>query len=285
MKICLKCEMGFDSDGWVCPACGYSPKHIQGFTAHAPHLAHGGGGFKVGHFEALAKLEGQNFWFRSRNKLIVWALKKYGPGGGDFLEIGCGTGFVLSGLLKKLPEYQLHGSEIFVAGFSYAAARVPQADFMQMDARKIPFSSEFDALGAFDVLEHISEDEDVLGEAYRALKPGGLLLLSVPQHRWLWSASDEHACHVRRYTAKEIHEKLTSKGFQVKRSTSFVFFLLPIMLLSRLKAKEKYNPDSELKIPQALNMAFLGVMLLELAFIQLGLNFPMGGSRLIVAKK
>lgn len=88
---------------------------------------------------------------------------------------------------------RLFGSELFGARLPFTAERTPQASFLQMDACDNPFVAEFDAIGAFDVLEHIPLDALALGQIHAALKPGGVLLLTVPQHAWLWSASDDYA--------------------------------------------------------------------------------------------
>jgi SAM-dependent methyltransferase len=289
MKLCLPCAAEFDCKDVACPNCGARPALIDGFEAFAPVFAREGGGFKAGYFAELARVEAQNFWFRARNDLIAWALKKYGPDCRSFLEIGCGTGFVLSGLARAFPAMRLEGSEIFVDGLAFAAARLPSAKFMQMDARQIPFSEEYDAIGAFDVLEHIKEDEDVLNQARKALKPGGLLLVSVPQHTWLWSAMDELACHERRYSAADLHRKVSAAGFDILRSTSFVSTLLPAMLISRLLKKNApahaVDPMAELSLPAPVNALFFSILRAELALVRQGLNFPMGGSRLVVARK
>ena len=288
MRICLQCEHIFSSDSWICPSCGYQPLSYEGFEEHAPDFAHGGGGFKSEYFNELVKLESANFWFQARNELILWALRTHKPDAHKFLEVGCGTGFVLSGIANAHPKMVISGSEIFVAGLSHAAKRVPTAHFMQMDARRVPYAEEFDVIGAFDVLEHIKEDETVLAQLQRALKPGGVLLLTVPQHSWLWSASDDYACHVRRYTKRELHNKLVNATFSVERSTSFVSLLLPMMLLSRLKKKHisaEYDPTTELRLPKFLNSFFFNIMRFEQALIRFGVNFPLGGSRLIVARK
>ncbi|AOW15450.1 methyltransferase [Hydrogenophaga crassostreae] len=261
---------------------------MDGFDAYAAEFANGGGGFKAEYFDELARLESANFWFRARNELILWALRAYMPSVQSFLEVGCGTGFVLSGIAKAHPKIALSGSEIFLDGLSHAKVRVPTAHFMQMDARQVPFRDEFDAIGAFDVLEHIEEDEAVLAQLHCALKPDGVLLLTVPQHPWLWSASDTHACHVRRYTARELNDKLVAAGFQIERSTSFVSLLLPAILFSRRAkpaAGKEYDPTAELRLPRMLNSFLLQVMLFEKKLISLGVNFPLGGSRLIVARK
>lgn len=288
MKLCLKCEHVFSSNGWICPSCRYKPIRLGGFEEHAPEFAHEGGGFKSEYFTELVKLESAHFWFQARNQLILWALRRHQPDAHKFLEVGCGTGFVLSGIAKAHPKMVVAGSEIFLAGLSHAAKRVPTAHFMQMDARRVPYAEEFDVIGAFDVLEHIREDETVLAQLHRALKPRGVLLLTVPQHPWLWSASDDYACHVRRYTKRELHNKLAEANFSVERSTSFVSLLLTMMLLSRLKKKHinvEYDPATEFRLPKSLNSFFLNVMRFERVLIRFGINFPLGGSRLIVARK
>ncbi|MGN6580944.1 MAG: methyltransferase domain-containing protein [Bordetella sp.] len=288
MRACLKCKHVFSSDAWRCPACGYEPISLAGITAHAPEFANAGGGFKPEYFAELARLEATNFWFRARNSIILWALNTYAPDTRSFLEVGCGTGFVLSGIAKAHPDMALHGSEIFLDGLSHAVARVHGAQFMQMDARRVPFVDEFDSVGIFDVLEHIEEDTTVLAQLHRSLKPGGTLFLTVPQHRWLWSASDTYACHIRRYTKSELHEKVIGAGFSIERSTSFVSLLLPALLLSRgttRKLDENFDSTTEFRLPGFLNAFLLGVMLFERRLISCGISFPLGGSRLVVARK
>jgi trans-aconitate methyltransferase len=246
-------------------------------------------GFKAHYFKELAELEAGNFWFRARNKLILWALHKYSPKLKSFLEIGCGTGFVISAVAKRFPEARLSGSEYLEEGLVYARQRVPGAGFTQMDARHIPYESELDAIGAFDVLEHIEEDEAVLQQICKALKPGGMVYITVPQHRWLWSAVDEYACHARRYGADELHQKVCKAGFEIMRSTSFVSTLLPAMYLSRLLQRNKTNMDMDdvagLRVHPILNTLFEWLLNFELALIRTGVDLPVGGSRLLVARK
>lgn len=288
MKHCLVCSERYPSDKSDCPTCGLTMATVDGFIAYAPELAHEGGGFDATYFPVLAGLEEANFWFRARNELILSALEKYCKGFGSYLEIGCGTGYVLAGVARRFPDAVLNASEIFTAGLGFAAQRVPSARFMQMDARRIPFSEEFDVVGAFDVVEHIREDESVLAQAYKALKPRGHLLLTVPQHAWLWSPSDEYARHERRYSAAELHEKVRAAGFRLRRSTSFVSLLLPLMLISRLNSKSKhepFDPTDEFKLSPWMNAALYRVMAIERCMIKLGMNFSAGGSRLLVAQK
>lgn len=288
MRVCPVCQTRHDAGLVGCPACAAEPARLDGFPLYAPALALANEGFDPGHFARLMPLEAASFWFQARNELIVWALRHYAAEMTSFLEVGCGTGFVLSGIARHFPSARLSGSELLVAGLQYAKARLPGADLMQMDAGDIPFHEEFDVLGAFDVLEHVREDSQALVQMRNALKPGGWLLLTVPQHAWLWSISDEYACHQRRYCPGELESKLAVAGFQVLRSTSFVTTLLPVMMLSRLlsgRRRERYDPEAELRLPALLNRVFRLLLSAELAGIRLGLDYPVGGTRFVVARK
>jgi SAM-dependent methyltransferase len=261
---------------------------LDGHWAFAPALAEKNEGFEADYFPRLAQLEDGNFWFRARNQLLIWALQRYFPNAQSFMEIGCGTGFVLSGIQKALPELLLFGSEIFSAGLSFAAQRLPGAELFQMDARRIPFRDEFDVIGAFDVLEHIREDEAVLAQMYRATKRGGGILITVPHHPFLWSASDDFARHTRRYKTGELRSKVTKAGFEVLRITSFVSFLLPLLVVSRLKqrfSRQEFDPTSEFSLNSSVNTALEKILDAERSLIRAGLSFPAGGSLLLVGRR
>jgi len=287
MKLCLHCSQPFNGVSWKCPGCGFLPDKKNGYLSFAPELS-SDSGFKDAHFSQLVDLEENNFWFRARNQLILWALGKYFPNAQNLMEIGCGTGFVLSAIRSEYREMKLFGSEISSEGLAFAGDRVPEAQLFQMDARAIPFIGELDVIGAFDVLEHIEEDDQVLNQFHRALKSDGGVLITVPQHDFLWSEADEHACHVRRYSKKDLHRKLLEAGFTIERITSFVSFLLPFMMLSRSFGGAKhgvYDPLRELKISGVVNFAFEKIMMIERLALRSNINFLAGGSLLVIAKK
>ncbi|WP_369160305.1 trans-aconitate 2-methyltransferase [Candidatus Thiodiazotropha sp. LNASS1] len=202
-------------------------------------------------------------------------------------EIGCGTGYVLSGIERAFPNVELSASDIYIAGLQFTKGRVDRAELFQMDARSIPFDSEFDVIGAFDVLEHIVEDQKALFEMYRAVKPGGGIIITVPQHTFLWSQTDVRACHVRRYSVAELKDKVEEAGFTIKVSTSFVSLLLPVMMLSRLQKRKGDNTDqtSELMVGGVTNWILEKILDFERILIRNGLHFAAGGSLLMIAEK
>jgi SAM-dependent methyltransferase len=182
---------------------------------------------------------------------------------------------------------RLAGSEIFGDGLVFARARLPGVDLYQMDARQIPFEREFDVVGAFDLLEHIVEDDAVLRQMFRATRPGGGILVTVPQHQFLWSAVDEHSMHQRRYTRSELRSKVERAGFCIQRMASFISLLLPPMIYSRMRSNSSrdFQLWKEFEISRPLNALFGGILAAERAMIERGISFPAGGSLLLIAKR
>lgn len=290
MKICLSCLSKIISESWYCRYCGWVPARAQEVILFAPHISGATNSYDPAWYEELAGLETNNFWFVARNRLIRWLVNSYLPINGGYLEVGCGTGFVLQMLHKTFPNWKIYATEAQPEGIEFAQKRVPaDVSFFQMDACHMPFRDEFDAIGAFDVIEHIPDDVAAIAQIYSALKPGGYFILSVPQHMFLWSKYDEVGCHFRRYSAAEIESKLKTAGFSILVSTSFNSLLLPLMILSRAMKKKvgrgQVDVLEELRLSPALNIMLSAILRIEYLMIRLGVKFPFGGSRIIVAQK
>ena len=285
MRICLGCGEALGGSGWNCPVCGWAPEATKGVLVFSPSHDGAHPSYPEGYHNEIHALEAAHFWFRGRNRLVLWALRRHFSDMSRFLEIGCGTGFVLGAVQNAFPAVEVSGSEISLEGLPYAASRAPGAFVFQMDAQRIPFRDHFDVIGAFDVIEHIEDDLGVLKEMAAALRPGGGVLLSVPQHRWLWSPVDTFAGHFRRYRRRDLVAKLRMAGFEPMTTTSFVSLLLPVMALSRLLKRGGGDPEPELRAGRLENTLGSMVSWLELNLIRLGLRFPAGGSLLIAARK
>jgi SAM-dependent methyltransferase len=279
--------------GWACGKCGHALTVSGGFVQLAPELDEGDDGYDPESFAFLEKVESGHFWFKSRNRLISWLVRKYAPEARRVMEIGCGTGFVLHALKEALPAAMICGSELHSKGLAIAGKRHGgSVELLQMDARRTGLSDAVDLIGAFDVLEHIGEDEAVLAECFKMLRPGGVLIATVPQHRWMWSAQDELAHHVRRYRRGELAEKAAAAGFQPVYQSSFVTLAFPAMAASRLLrgkgndlSEKRSQVESEFKLSPLANKAMLALQEAEHALRRLGLIFPFGGSQVLVAKK
>lgn len=288
MQRCLRCERLFTAADWACPHCGFAPVFINGYPAFAPADAHANNMYLAEYFARLQHIEPGHFWFEARNQLIISSLRRYFPGAQSFIEIGCGTGFVLAAVRQHFPALRLAATDLMIEALDFAQMRVPDAELAQMDARHIPYQAAFDVIGSFDVLEHIEEDARVLAQMFNAVKPGGGLLVTVPQHPWLWSVYDDHALHKRRYTRAELVRKAEAAGFEVLRVTSFISMLLPLMFASRWRHRRPDEPLADglahLAIAAPLNTLFKLALRAEARLLDLA-SLPAGGSLLLVARR
>ncbi len=238
-------------------------------------------------FARLLAAEERSFWFRARRRLLVATLDRHFPHAASFLEVGCGNGHVLAGVAARHPDMHVAGSDLSAAGLAHARERVPHAQLVQADARELPFAQEFDVVGAFDIVEHVADDRRVLSAMRAAVKPGGGVIVSVPQHPWLWSEADRFSGHQRRYRRRELADKLADAGLRVRAMTSFVTFPLPLMAASRAwerVSRAPYDPAREFALPAALDRILERALDAEAALIARGVSLPAGGSLLAVAQ-
>jgi SAM-dependent methyltransferase len=254
----------------------------------APELADTISGMDPKNFDKLSRLEAGYFWFVARSELIVGLANKFFPEARRFLEIGCGTGAVLREMAGSRCWERLVGSELHPSGLAHARGRLPsEVEFVQMDARNIPGVGIFDLIGAFDVIEHIPDDEGVLLGMRAATVAGGGAIVAVPQHPWLWSHADDLAHHQRRYRRGELEAKLRRKGFEILFSSSFTALLLPLMAASRLmsnRGEQDTDGFHEFRLNRRINTAFTSVLRAEVRMTLAGWRWPAGGSRVVVAR-
>jgi SAM-dependent methyltransferase len=251
-------------------------------------------GYNPVHFAPLAAIEEEHFWFAARRKLILAIVQKLSSSlnpGYRVLEIGCGTGNVLGALEEACPSGVVMGMDRFLEGLSFAKKRGRQR-LIQGDAHYPPFGIQFEIIGAFDVIEHLSDDGQILRDMHRMLRPGGRVILTVPANQWLWSEFDEASDHCRRYDRKELREKLRVAGFTSIFVSPFMMSILPLVWMHRKKAKKNSQGTvrrnvvgEEIRIVPFVNPALRLVLSLENAFVRRGKHLPFGTSLIAVARK
>lgn len=223
----------------------------------------------------LAALEERHFWFRSRRRIIVDALRRWFPDAHSYLEIGCGTGYVIRGVREAFPEWRVVASDPLSE----------DAGVQPIDIRDIPFAGEFDVVAAYDILEHIEDDRAAVGQLHRACRPGGGVLLTVPQHAWLWSPADTYAHHCRRYARADLLALLRERGFEILGSTSFHTLNLPLFFL-RSRFLRATGRDPEATIPAGpVNWLLERSMEFDRLLIRAGVRLPVGASLLVAVRR
>jgi len=158
------------------------------------------------------------------------------------------------------------------------------------------FYEHYDGVCAFDVIEHIENDQLVLQNMNKALKAGGFIFITVPANKKLWSEVDEFARHKRRYNLTELKGKIESAGFKIMRISYLMTFLFPFIYASRFLRNTRVSQgemevgissekaSSELNLNPILNIIFFYIFRFE-AYLLSHINFPFGSSLLCVAQK
>jgi SAM-dependent methyltransferase len=253
------------------------------------------------YFSHLFEVEDRHFWFRARNRVITAAVARVtarlAPGY-RFLEVGCGTGNVLRALEQTCKGGLVVGMDLFGEGLSYARRRV-SCPLVQGDIHANPFGTRFEAIGLFDVLEHLPNDVEVLSELRSMLTPGGALILTVPAHMSLWSYFDEASHHCRRYEQAELARKLKAAGYRVEFMSQYMATIFPLVWVGRRWAaftrRKAGNAEEsarrtheltikELRITPIVNGALAWILEQEARLIARRHKLPLGTSLLAVAR-
>ena len=180
--------------------------------------------------EACFEIEENSFWFQHRNEIICKIVNDFGNGDVVF-DIGGGNGFVALALQKSGVETVV--VEPGPTGARHAKERGLNS-VVQSTLEDAGFAkNSIPAMGLFDVLEHIEDDDKFLQSIHDYLKPEGRLFLTVPALSFLWSIDDVHAGHFRRYTTGSLASRLETNGFRVDYCSYFFWFLTPAVFVLR----------------------------------------------------
>jgi len=238
------------------------------------------------------QLEENSFWFEHRNNAILFLVKQFSHKK-TFFDVGGGNGFVAKHLQDKGMNSVL--IEPGIQGVMNAKKRGVK-NVICSTLENAGFSNGYiDALGLFDVVEHIKDDGKFLGTIFQALEKGGFVYLTVPAYQFLWSNEDEDAGHFRRYTVKSISQVLRENGFEIEFSSYiFSFLIIPLLLFRTIPSKLGFNKNSnnpekhekEHQAKKGLTQSIIDIICkLELSRIKKLKTIPFGTSCFIIARK
>lgn len=238
------------------------------------------------------QLEDQSFWFKHRANCILEAVRLY-HNNGLFFDVGGGNGFVSKVLIEA--GYPSVLVEPGIMGCMNAKKRGLE-DVVCSTLEDAHFKeSSVQSVGVFDVIEHIPNEKQFIEEIHRLLKVGGMVFLTLPAYQSLWSHEDVFAGHCRRYTIKDIEEKLVNAGFQIRYS-SYIFSLLPFPVFifrtlpyyfgfGKQNIDMKKHADDH-KARKGIVKGFLNMIWsCEIKAIRKRIRIPVGGSCFLVAEK
>ncbi len=233
------------------------------------------------------KRENEHFWFVARKEFLLSRFRKHVNQGSRGIDIGAGTGNVTGYLISNGYENICVG-EMHSNGLEYAR-RNGIKELYQFDILKVTFDNEFDFVCLFDLLEHVEDENKVLGNVCRMLhKQNGKVIITVPAHQWLWSLYDRAAHHKRRYKKKALREKIKENGFEVIEIKYFFISIVPLLFLRRIFKPDRGRDYAGHRSEDSANNRFMNKILLwfcriENKFIDFIPNF-FGGSLYVIAR-
>jgi SAM-dependent methyltransferase len=212
------------------------------------------------------------------------------------LDAGCGDGTFAFYVARKHPHCRVLGVDVGEQGThdsgdtlevcerTHEKLRIPNLEFQRMDLRELDAKERFDFIYSFDVLEHIAENRSVLERLYRALSPGGSLLVRIParvQKRILserftaehakWAAIEHVGQH---YTMESLIADLRDIGFRIRSAEYTMGFWGRLSF--ELNEALRY-----VRVPEAVRFALVP-LLRVLRFVDVQTKVPPSGDGLLV---
>lgn len=231
------------------------------------------------------------WWLAGKYKVASRFLEALFPGDSrnkqstlKVLDIGCGPG----NFLRELSRFgAVLGMDASMEALRICRRQGGRAELINSEADTLPVrSSAFDVVVMLDVLEHVADDRKVIEEAYRILRPGGKLLITVPAYKLLWGGHDELYGHYRRYRPDQVRRMVAETGFTVRSVTAFeTVFLMPLLLFRKLKRIIGADKaDDFVPVPAFLNTFLTNIICLDGAIAH-AINHPVGVSIICTATK
>jgi len=276
-----------NTSGGAPPECStHQASMTGGFGPVATTVVEARGGiFDQDQADTLLDHDSGHWWFQAKATIVAGLLRQHLPPvrrGDVLVDLGAGAGGVTA-RLGWPPELA-----VAVEGNRPLARRARSQHRLQAVAafgEHVPLADgRAAAVTLLDVIEHLERPGHTLAEAYRVLRPEGVLIVTVPAHGWLWSGADELLGHVKRYTRPMARREVAEAGFDV-RSCSHVFSWLvpPMWLLRRLSSEQ----DEQLGLGASSPLIDRTAAVLTLAeqWVCRHLSLPIGSSIALVAVK
>jgi SAM-dependent methyltransferase len=230
---------------------------------------------------ALAASDSTHWWFASKAAIVRSLIRRFAPDeGGLMVDIGAGAGGVTDRLTGFGPDVVAIEGSPSLAGV--ASARGLPAVCGLTD--RVPVrTGAASAATLLDVIEHLPDPVTALREAHRILKPGGVVVVTVPAHSWLWSDADVVLGHVKRYTRRVLSEELERAGLSVRWCSHVFSWLVPPVFAARRASTQ--SPEEKLGLgadTRAIRIAARMLTVGELALLD-RVRLPLGTSVAAVA--
>jgi 2-polyprenyl-3-methyl-5-hydroxy-6-metoxy-1,4-benzoquinol methylase len=244
------------------------------------------------YYQEYQKLERTHWWFKARQEILQTIIENKIDNSGNLkiLNVGASTGYS-SIWLEKYGEVM--SVEYDKECFEYVKSTL-EIDIVNASIEDLPFEEDqFDLVCAFDVIEHVDNDQLGVEEMFRVCRPNGHVFVSVPAFNFMWSQHDDINHHKRRYTMKPL-KKLFKNQTVVSKSYFNFFWFLPISIVRVISSfifkmiGKKTDPKSDFNVKSGQSITdkiLYSVFRFEKRLIKRGLKFPFGVSLFLLATK
>ncbi|MFC1808255.1 class I SAM-dependent methyltransferase [Candidatus Omnitrophota bacterium] len=163
---------------------------------------------------------------------------------GLVLDVGCGRG--------EDPPFMINARRII--GYDLDAEilkhykEINNTDAIAGDGMIMPFcDNSVDSISCIDVLEHIPDYKKTISEAYRVLKKGGLLVISVPTDPSLFTSKDEEIGHLRLFDRKELIRDIKEAKFSIETARPYGTLIYPYVkhITNRMSVKKIHDVQTK----------------------------------------
>jgi SAM-dependent methyltransferase len=227
--------------------------------------------------DEFASADLHHWWFVGRRAVIEAALVRHVPPGSRFLDVGCGRGALTADLAR---HFRVEGVDVDPEQVEATSRRGIPASVVEPEK---PLPDGFDAVGAFDVLEHVDDDVGFATRLAAATRPGGVVAVAVPAYRSLWGPSDAVAGHHRRYRLPEVVAVMAAAGVRTAHATYFNTMLFPVIAPLRLLGYPRHLQGIARPPPEPVNRWLASVFRAEASVVPTS-RLPFGASILYVGR-
>lgn len=235
------------------------------------------------HYASLFEHERTNWWYRVRRSMIKYFITSRGEKDSRILDVGCGTGFLMTELASLGEVTGVDPSE---RALDFCRQR-GITDVHRGSLEALPCAdNQYDFVLALDVLEHVDDDAGAIRELERVTRPGGTIIIFVPAFQFLWGRTDILSEHKRRYTKAEMVARVEAAGLTVDRATYFNSLLfLPILAVRWFVRLAGITVDNENNMSPGFVNNILYVVFYFESLLGRYINYPFGVSIAVIARK
>ena len=240
-------------------------------------------------YRDMFEVEDRHWWYSGKQRIVRNLLSRYlaprtNGEKARVADLGCGCGIMLWHLSK---EYEVRGVDGSPQAIEFCKQRGGTVAQGQLPGPIGLPEKEFDAVLLLDVIEHLEKDFDSVKSAAELLKPGGIMIITVPAYQWLWSKWDTHHHHYRRYNRKMLRSAMDHPSLKLEMLSYYNAWLFPLAATARIAGNvlSKEGEVGPIKVPAApVNATFREIFASERALLG-RVPLPFGLSVVAVARR